>query len=237
MSSITNDLAASSSSSAPSAAGWTPNVPLSRQRPVFDLAKRAFDIGFALLALSATAVIFAVVALTIRLRGDGPVFFGHERVGKDGETFHCLKFRTMVPDAEARLAELLGRDPAARAEFERDRKLKDDPRVIPGIGAFLRQTSLDELPQFLNVLRGEMSVVGPRPVTASEVPLYGRNAEDYLSVKPGITGLWQVSGRNELSFAERVTLDARYVAERSIFSDTLIIMRTVRVLATGHGAY
>lgn len=229
MSSIANELSATSAAAGRASA--------SRRRPAFDLAKRAFDIGFALLALSASALIFAAVALTIRLRGDGPVFFGHERVGKDGRTFHCLKFRTMVPDAEARLAELLARDPAARAEFARDRKLKNDPRVIPGIGRFLRQTSLDELPQFVNVLRGEMSVVGPRPVTPDEVPLYGRHAQEYVSVKPGITGLWQVSGRNELSFADRVALDTRYVAERSFFSDTFIILRTVAVLATGHGAY
>jgi exopolysaccharide production protein ExoY len=237
MSSIANQLSGTRAAPAASAAGWASDSPASRPRPIFDLVKRAFDIGFALLALSASALIFAAVALTIRLRGDGPVFFGHERVGKDGHTFHCLKFRTMVPDAEARLAELLARDPAARAEFARDRKLKDDPRVIPGIGKFLRQTSLDELPQFVNVLRGEMSVVGPRPVTSDEVLLYGRHVSDYLSVKPGVTGLWQVSGRNELTFAERVALDVRYVAERSFFSDTFIILRTVAVLATGHGAY
>jgi lipopolysaccharide/colanic/teichoic acid biosynthesis glycosyltransferase len=170
-------------------------------------------------------------------RHDGaPVLFGHYRVGCKGRLFRCLKFRTMYRESEQMLAELLARDPAARAQWERDQKLVDDPRVTP-IGRFLRRTSLDELPQLINVLRGEMRLVGPRPVTVGELTRYGRVRWQYLSVTPGITGLWQVSGRNNTSYEERVALDARYVAQRSLALDLRILLRTVAVVLRRDGAH
>lgn len=169
-------------------------------------------------------------------RHDGaPVLFGHYRVGHNGRLFRCLKFRTMYRDAERMLAELLERDPAARAEWERDQKLVDDPRVTP-IGRFLRHTSLDELPQLINVLRGEMCLVGPRPITVGELTRYGRVRWHYLSVIPGITGLWQVSGRNNTTYDERVALDERYVEQRSFRLDLRILLSTVNVVLRREGA-
>jgi exopolysaccharide production protein ExoY len=169
-------------------------------------------------------------------RHDGaPVFFGHYRVGRNGRLFRCLKFRTMYRESQTMLQELLARDPAARAQWERDQKLVDDPRVTP-VGRLLRRTSLDELPQLFNVLRGEMSLVGPRPITVGELTRYGRVRWHYLSVMPGMTGLWQVSGRNNTSYSQRVALDARYVEQRSFALDLAILLRTVRVVALREGA-
>ena len=146
-----------------------------------------------------------------------------------------MKFRTMRQRSDVLLAELLARDPQARAEWERDRKLRDDPRVSP-IGRMLRKTSLDELPQLFNVLLGQMHLVGPRPVVVQEVPRYGAHKGHYLSVKPGMTGLWQVSGRNNTSYAERVQFDAHYVETRSAWTDLAILARTAKVLVTREGA-
>jgi exopolysaccharide production protein ExoY len=169
-------------------------------------------------------------------RDDGaPVMFAHYRVGQRGRLFRCLKFRTMTLRADAVLADLLQRDPQAREEWERDRKLRNDPRILP-IGRMLRKTSLDELPQLFNVLRGDMHLVGPRPVVVQEIPRYGAHKCHYLSVKPGMTGLWQVSGRNNTSYAQRVELDARYVETRSPWADLAILARTAKVLVTREGA-
>jgi lipopolysaccharide/colanic/teichoic acid biosynthesis glycosyltransferase len=170
-------------------------------------------------------------------REDGaPVLFEHWRVGQRGRLFRCLKFRSMVRGADLVLAELVARDAQARLEWQRDHKLRNDPRIMR-IGHFLRRTSLDELPQLFNVLRGEMNLVGPRPVVVQEVPRYGEHKQHYLSVKPGMTGLWQVSGRNNLSYMQRVALDARYVETRSLPGDLSILLRTVRVLFTRDGAH
>jgi exopolysaccharide production protein ExoY len=182
-------------------------------------------------------MIFLVVAAILRLTCPGPLLFRHERIGFRGQTFSCLKFRTMDVNADAVLEAHLAENPDARAEYELTRKLRRDPRIIPIVGRFLRQTSLDELPQFINVLRGEMSIVGPRPVTLDEFPLYGVVKSSYLSARPGITGLWQVSGRNMLTFQERVTLDARYLGSWSLRWDVVILFRTCVVLLTGRGAY
>jgi lipopolysaccharide/colanic/teichoic acid biosynthesis glycosyltransferase len=189
------------------------------------------------LALVGGALIFAVVAAILRLTCTGPLLFRHERVGFQERTFSCLKFRTMVVDSDSVLEAHLTENAEARAEYELTRKLRRDPRIVPIVGRFLRQTSLDELPQFINVLRGEMSIVGPRPVTRDEIPLYGAHKSSYLSARPGITGLWQVSGRNMLTFAERVSLDARYADAWSMRRDMAILLRTCGILLTGKGAY
>ena len=202
--------------------------------PDFD-AKRAFDIVFALLALLFFAPLLLGIAALLKLREGGNVLFAQERVGRGGRRFRCLKFRTMVPDAQERLAEILETDPLARAEWEASRKLTNDPR-ISCLGHFLRRTSLDELPQFINVLKGDMSVVGPRPIVAEEMILYREHIVDYLAVRPGVTGLWQVSGRSDTTFDERVALDSRYVRSMGLLDDVRIVARTVGVLLNQKGA-
>ncbi|MDU8913848.1 sugar transferase [Aestuariicoccus sp. MJ-SS9] len=199
--------------------------------PLGGLAKRLFDIVFSLVALASFLVPMIVIVLVVRSQTGGPAFFVHWRVGHGGTRIPCLKFRTMYPDAEQRLEELLAADSDAREEFLATRKLRSDPRIIPGIGTFLRKSSLDELPQFINVLLGHMSVVGPRPVTAEEVPMYGPVAPKYLRTRPGITGLWQVSGRSNTSFQERVDFDLSYVDNWSFWTDLQIILRTIFVLS------
>ncbi|WP_431283249.1 sugar transferase [Humitalea sp. 24SJ18S-53] len=199
-------------------------------------AKRAMDIMGAAAMLAVLAIPFAILALLVRADG-GPALFAHRRIGRGGWSFGCLKFRSMVPDAEARLAALLASDPEARAEWDATRKLKRDPRVTR-IGAFLRKTSLDELPQLINVLRGEMSLVGPRPVTATELDTYyGAAAGHYQTVRPGITGLWQVSGRNDVSYARRVAMDVAYVTQPSLVQDIRLLLMTPAVIIFRRGAY
>jgi exopolysaccharide production protein ExoY len=199
------------------------------------LSKIVFDkLGAAALLLF-FAPFFVVIALALRLSEGGPVFFAHERLGLHGRKFRCLKFRTMVPDAEQRLAALLAADPIARREWEGTHKLAEDPR-ISCLGDILRRTSLDELPQLFNVLRGEMSLVGPRPIVEAERPRYREHIKDYLSVRPGLTGLWQVSGRSNTSYDERVALDVDYVRNRSFLNDLRILLRTVRVVLFRDGA-
>lgn len=197
--------------------------------------KRGFDFLAALALLIVLAPVFAAFGLLLRLEG-GTAFFSHRRVGRNGRPFACHKFRTMVPDAEARLAHVLATDPAAREEWARDFKLKNDPRVT-ALGEFLRLSSLDELPQLWNVLVGQMSLVGPRPVVQAELERYGDAAALYLQVRPGLTGLWQVSGRNDTSYEERVRLDAEYVCNWSFALDLRILFRTVGVVIGRRGAY
>ncbi|MGD5588086.1 sugar transferase, partial [Xanthomonas citri pv. citri] len=156
------------------------------------------------------APLLAVIAFLIWRTDGAPILFAHYRVGKNGNLFRCWKFRSMRRDSAEVLAHLLGTDETARAEWTRDQKLTDDPRITR-IGHFLRKTSLDELPQLINVMRGEMSLVGPRPVTVAELTRYGRDRWHYVSVTPGMTGLWQVSGRNNTTYAERVAFDREYV--------------------------
>ncbi|MEO9517716.1 MAG: sugar transferase [Paracoccaceae bacterium] len=206
-------------------------------RPIGGVRKRTFDILFSIFGLLAFAPIFVMVIIAQKLFTKGPIFFSHQRIGAGGQTFGCLKFRTMVVDAEDRLEALLEADPIAKAEFERDCKLKNDPRIIPIVGSFLRKSSLDEIPQFLNVLMGDMTIVGPRPVTERELNLYGNSKNIYTSIRPGITGLWQVSGRNDTSFEERVAFDRIYISTWSILQDLRIILRTVVVMVNRDGAY
>lgn len=206
-------------------------------RLIGGVRKRTFDILFSIFGLLAFAPIFIIVVIALKIFAKGPIFFSHQRIGAGGQTFGCLKFRTMVVDAEDQLEALLKADPIARAEFERDSKLKNDPRIIPIVGTFLRKTSLDEIPQFLNVLMGDMTIVGPRPVTEREFNLYGNSKNVYMSIRPGITGLWQVSGRNNTSFEERVAFDKIYISTWSMLQDLKIILRTVVVMVNRDGAY
>jgi lipopolysaccharide/colanic/teichoic acid biosynthesis glycosyltransferase len=196
--------------------------------------KRAFDVIGATTVLLLCAPLMGLVALLVKLDG-GPVFFGHKRVGYGHRKFSCWKFRTMVVNADKVLADLLENDPAAREMWTREFKLLDDPRVN-WLGKVLRASSVDELPQLWNVIRGEMSLVGPRPVTVAELEKYGVLVTEYLSCRPGITGLWQVSGRSKLTYDERVALDAHYVRSWTFMADLVIIFRTVSVVIRRHGA-
>ncbi|WP_254070282.1 sugar transferase [Acidisphaera sp. L21] len=175
-----------------------------------------------------------VVSLLVCMDG-GPVIFGHRRVGLGGQPFRCLKFRTMVMDSAAVLARTLAEDPDAAAEWAENHKLRNDPRVTR-VGRFLRVTSLDELPQLFNVLRGEMSLVGPRPIVQEEVVRYGQDIEYYYRVKPGLTGLWQVSGRSDTSYRERVAFDVAYVKKWSLWQDLWILVKTVQVIVMREGS-
>jgi lipopolysaccharide/colanic/teichoic acid biosynthesis glycosyltransferase len=186
--------------------------------------KRSFDVVGALVALIALSPVILALALVVALDGGRPLFF-QRRVGRDGVLFPCCKIRSMRRDADVVLKRILAEDPEARAEWERDHKLANDPRVTR-FGAFLRATSLDELPQLGNVLLGQMSLVGPRPVIEDEMARYGAYAAEYKKVRPGLTGLWQVSGRNALSYEARVALDVRYVRTQSLWLDLSILART-----------
>lgn len=197
--------------------------------------KSAFDRICAALGLILLAPLFVFLALKVKQDG-GPAFYGQRRVGQQGQEFKCWKFRSMIVDADKALERHLAENPRAREEWDREFKLKDDPRITP-IGHFLRRSSLDELPQLYNVLKGEMSLVGPRPIVAAEKAYYGDKLGHYLAVKPGLTGLWQVSGRNDVSYEQRVALDAWYVENRSFWGDVLIILKTIYVVLARKGAY
>jgi len=186
--------------------------------------KRWFDLALALLILPIVAPVIGAIWLWIR-RDGGPGFFGHQRVGRHGKTFKCWKIRSMVADAEERLALHLAGDPAAAVEWDRHHKLKDDPRVT-ALGRFTRRTSLDELPQIWNVICGDMSFVGTRPVEPEELARYRGNISAYLALRPGITGLWQVSGRNEVSYDARVGMDVAYGRNIGMLTDLKLILRT-----------
>ena len=201
-----------------------------------DKHSRVLDLIGAYTLLFVLAPLLALIAFFVWFSDGGRVFFVQQRIGRDGNPFDLLKFRTMCVDAEERLQELLRNSPAARAEWARDQKLRHDPRVTP-IGRFLRQFSLDELPQLFNVVRGEMSLVGPRPIVESEIVRYGHRFEHYCTVRPGITGLWQISGRNDVDYANRVALDRRYVEEWSFGRDVTIILRTIIVVLSSRGCY
>ena len=200
--------------------------------------KRGGDIVFSLLVLGLGAPVLLLLAVVVKTSSKGTVFYSQRRIGRGYRGFGCLKFRTMRKDADRVLAAILAADPELRAEFERDHKLRNDPRITP-LGRFLRRSSLDELPQFINVLRGQMSVVGPRPIVWDELPRYGAAMDEVLSVRPGLTGLWQVSGRNNLTYEQRVRLDLHYVRQRSFWLDLRIILRTIGVvlLPMDRGAY
>ncbi|MCP3914037.1 MAG: undecaprenyl-phosphate galactose phosphotransferase WbaP [bacterium] len=204
--------------------------------PLCRFQKRVLDLAIVGLGSIVAVPLVAALAIAIKLTSRGPVFFRHKRIGRGGEVLHVWKFRTMIPDAQKTLDECLAKDPELRAEWEKDQKLKNDPRVT-SIGKLLRRLSLDELPQLWNVLRGEMSLVGPRPIVDDEVAKYADSFELYKKVWPGVTGLWQISGRNNTTYEERVELDSYYARNWSIWLEMHILLRTVRVVLGGHGAF
>ncbi len=223
--------------------------PLPRQRPVavdvhgvaartirYRYLKRAFDILLVLLSLPILLPVVALISALVVLSSPGPVFYSHRRIRQNGAFFSMWKFRTMCVNSAEVLEDYLTSHPEARAEWTRTHKLKRDPRVTP-VGLFLRRYSMDELPQVWNVMRGQMTLVGPRPIVAAEVEKYGDDFYHYCRVKPGLTGLWQVSGRSELTYPQRVALDCDYVERWSLRRDVVILLRTFSSVANKDGAY
>ena len=213
--------------------GASPSAPMSAAALGF---KRASDLLLSVPLLIFVAPLMLALAALIRLSDGGPAIFAHTRCGLNGSMFKCFKFRTMYVDAQARLDDLLASDPAAAAEWSQFQKLRNDPRVTP-VGRFLRKSSLDELPQLLNILRGEMGVVGPRPVTSAELHRYGAAYAFYRAVRPGVLGLWQVNGRNTLTYDQRVAMDVEYVRTWTPWSDIAILLKAVPVVLFGRGAF
>lgn len=205
-------------------------LPKAAQRS--DLAKRALDTSLVVMGAAVVLPVFAGIALAVKLTSKGPVFFVQQRVGRDGKTFGMIKFRSMFIDAEARRAALRDQSDRAGVCF----KLKNDPRVTP-LGRILRRLSLDELPQLINILRGDMSLVGPRPALPEEVAVYPSYARERLDVLPGLTGSWQVSGRADLSFSQMIDLDIAYARRANLATDLNILLRTFGAVVSGKGAY
>ena len=206
------------------------------QPPIGGFLKRGFDIIAASLGIIVLSPLLVLLALLVKASDGGSIFYGHSRVGRGGMSFKCLKFRTMVENGGEVLARHFATNPQARADWEATRKLQADPRVTP-VGQVLRKLSLDELPQMLNILGGDMSIVGPRPVVEDELALYGPAAVYYLQSRPGLTGLWQVSGRNDVSYVARVEFDTHYVENWSFTTDLSIILRTVPAVLASRGSY
>ncbi|MEZ6062253.1 MAG: undecaprenyl-phosphate galactose phosphotransferase WbaP [Planctomycetaceae bacterium] len=207
-------------------------------QPYQRIAKRLCDMAVSALLLLVLLPVWILVGLAVRLMSPGPAFYSHARIGRSGRTFHAWKFRTMVRDSDKVLKEYLESNPAAELEWRETQKLKNDPRVIPGIGHFLRRTSIDELPQLWNVLVGEMSLVGPRPIyDPNEVRMFGDHFPFYLRVRPGLTGLWQVSGRNNTTYNSRIRLDIYYVRNWSMWLDYFVLLRTIRTVLRREGSY
>ena len=211
---------------------------LSQHRLNGEFAKRLFDVLFSLSILILFLPVYLLLATLIALSSSGPIFYVQERVGKNYKPFGCLKFRTMVENADDLLLDIMESSPQLREEFEDNFKLKKDPRIT-AIGKFLRFTSLDEFPQFWNVLKGDMSVVGPRPLVPEELHKYGQHMDKVLKIRPGITGLWQVSGRNDIPYPLRVQMDIYYVNFRNFWFDLWLIFKTIGVIIfpKNNGAY
>jgi len=202
------------------------------------LSKRLFDIVFSFAVLILFSPVYLLLGLLIALSSSGPIFYVQERVGQNYKRFGCIKFRTMVVNADELLMDMIETSPQLRQEFEDNFKLKYDPRIT-WIGRVLRVTSLDEFPQFLNVLMGDMSVVGPRPLVVEELPRYGAHIDRVLTIRPGITGLWQVSGRNDIPYPQRVRMDLYYANSRNFWMDLWIVVKTIGVVVfpKNNGAY
>jgi undecaprenyl-phosphate galactose phosphotransferase len=196
--------------------------------------KVLLDIVISLTVLILVMPLFIIIAIIVSLDG-GPIMYGHVRVGAAGRSFRCLKFRSMVVDSKAALERLLATDPNAAKEWAETHKLERDPRITK-FGRFLRKTSLDELPQLINVIRLDMSLVGPRPIVTDEVKKYGKDIDYYYKVRPGLTGLWQISGRSKTGYSERVALDVKYVKSWTLLQDMWIIMKTIPAVLRQHGA-
>lgn len=204
--------------------------------PIGGLVKRTFDFTAAGLALIVFSPLFLMIMALVKLTDKGPAFYGHGRIGHRGRTFKCLKFRTMAVNGDELLRKHLRENPEASEEWRQTRKLKDDPRVT-AVGRVLRKLSLDELPQLINILRGEMSVVGPRPVVDDELKVYDSSAVYYLQTRPGLTGLWQISGRNDVSYETRIAFDTQYVQNWSLVQDVSIILKTIPAVCMARGSY
>lgn len=222
------------------AAGWRRSTDeLSGKRaeaPLGGIAKRAMDLALAFTALLLLSPLMLMVAALIKYKMGGPVIYGHTRLSYNGRPFVCYKFRSMVADGDRVLAQHLASNPAAAKEWSETQKLRDDPRIT-ALGRFLRKSSLDELPQLFNVIRGDMSCVGPRPIVALETARYGTAIREYYRARPGITGLWQISGRSRTTYAERVALDKRYVETWSIWLDLTIILKTLPACLNSRDAF
>ncbi|MEK6282924.1 MAG: sugar transferase [Acidobacteriota bacterium] len=204
----------------------------SRARSFYQVGKRGLDMSVAFILLLLASPVLLVIAVLVKVSSKGPVFFAHRRLGRDGKEFYCLKFRTMIANAEERLR----RDPQLRRRFEERFKLEDDPRITP-LGALLRRTSLDELPQLFHVLRGEMSLVGPRPIVEDELGKYSIYANKLLSVKPGLSGLWQVCGRSDTTYPQRVMMDMHYIDHRCLRLDLRLLVLTASAVVRKSGAW
>lgn len=204
--------------------------------PRHEGATRALDLVISITALVCLLPLLLLIALAVYVCDPGPVIFAQKRLGRGGRHFRCLKFRSMAVDAEQRLTALLARDEAAREEWERDHKLKNDPRIV-GIGRFMRKSSFDELPQLFNVLKGDMSLVGPRPIVDAEITRYGRYFADYCRVRPGVTGLWQISGRSSVSYRRRVALDVVYCRSAGLALYLKILFATPASVMLFRGAH
>jgi exopolysaccharide production protein ExoY len=198
-------------------------------------AKRIFDIVAASAGLVLVGPLLLGIGLLIRLQDGEKALYTQPRYGRSGRAFQCFKLRSMVPDADKRLQDVLDGDPEAKREWELTQKLTNDPRITP-LGRFIRLSSIDELPQLINILRGDMSVVGPRPIPLYERNKYGEGFEHYCSVRPGLTGLWQISGRSNITYAQRVEIDTRYVQTRSFWGDIMIMLKTVPAVLKSDGA-
>jgi exopolysaccharide production protein ExoY len=209
----------------------------SRLSPVQDaILTRTMDICVAAAAIAVLLPVLLLIVLALKITSPGPVLFPHRRIGKGGRVFPCYKFRSMVVDSSQVLDRHLAECPDAREEWARDQKLRNDPRITP-IGRLLRRSSLDEVPQIFNVLLGQMSLVGPRPIVEGEMIRYRQYIGDYMAVKPGITGLWQISGRNNTTYRRRVALDTAYARSRHIGLDLAIMARTIPTVLSGAGCY
>jgi len=207
-----------------------------RTTPLGGVPKRVFDIAVASLMLVCLAPLMMMVVAIIWTTDRGSIIFGHSRIGFGGRSFKCLKFRTMVPNSADVLRELLETDPGAAREWAETQKLREDPRIT-AVGGVLRKLSVDELPQLFNVIKGEMSLVGPRPIVRAEVERYGSMFRSYVAARPGITGLWQVSGRSDSSYDQRVAFDAQYEQSWSLWRDLEIMVRTAFVVVLRKGSY
>lgn len=201
-----------------------------------EILKRTMDLAIAIPMAVFLLPVFILIAIVIYIDDKGPILFQQSRRGLNGETFTCLKFRTMVTDASERLERLLATDPALRKEWEETQKLKCDPRIT-GVGGFLRKYSIDELPQLWNIIKGDMSIVGPRPIVEDEVRRYGEFIEQYDEVRPGVVGLWQINGRNDTSYDHRVQLDVTYAEKRNLFLDLKILFGSIPAILLKRGAY